>query len=72
MLGAKNWLDWIGMAAARDETAGDTLRDVAGVFELPQIDYLKEKFGEPHFDLQFVCAPSAEAEEENRESVDEW
>lgn len=72
VLGAKNWLDWIGMAAARDETAGETFRDVAGIFELPQLVYPKEKFGEPHFNLQFVCAPSAEAEEENRESADEW
>lgn len=72
VLGAKNWLDWIGMAVARDETAGDTLRDVAGVFEPPKMDYPLEKFGEPNFDLRFVCAPSAEAEEEKRESADEW
>ena len=72
VLDAKNWLDWIGMAVSRDETAGETLRDVAGVLEPPQIEYPSETFGEPNFDLQFVCAPSADAEDEKKESVDEW
>ena len=72
VLGAKNWLDWIGTSVARDETAGEKLRDVAGVSDLPQIDYPSEKFGKPEFELQFVCAPSTKAEEETEGIVDEW
>ena len=72
VLGANSWLDWIGPALARDETAGETLRDEAGVSELPQIDYPSSIFGEPNFDLRFVAAPPSQAEEDNEAPADEW
>ena len=72
VLSANSWLDWIGPAVARDEKAGETLRDVAGVSELPQIDYPSGKFGEPNFDLRFIRAPLSKTESENQETVDEW
>ncbi len=71
VLGAKNWLDWIGMTFARDADAGEVLRELAGVSNLPRIDYPSDSFGTPNFDLQFVTASSC-AEVEKEETVDEW
>lgn len=71
VLGAKNWLDWIGTAVARDEDAGEALREKAGVSELPRIEYPSDKFGKPNFDLRFVTASSC-VEGKKEETVDEW
>ena len=71
VLGAKNWLDWIGTAVAREEDSGETLREAAGVSELPQIDYPSDRFGKPNFDLRFVAASSS-AGAEKEETVDDW
>ncbi len=71
VLGAKNWLDWIGTAVARDEDAGEALREKAGVSDLPRIEYSSDKFGKPNFDLRFVTASSC-VEGKKEETVDEW
>ena len=72
VLGAKNWLDWIGMAVARDENAGEELCDKAGIFDTPRIDYPSEKFGEPNFSVQFVSNTFSDAKNQETESYDEW
>ncbi len=72
VLGAKSWLDWIGTAIARDEVAGETLREAAGVSEPLRMEYPSDVFGAPKFDLRFVSAASSPAEAEIGETTDEW
>lgn len=70
VLGAKCWLDWIGMAVARSD-AGESLRNMAGVSGEECMEY-PASFGTPKFDLQFVSASAPGAEEEDKEIADEW
>ena len=64
VLGAKCWLDWIGMAVSRSEE-GRILRDIAGISGDGFMDY-PASFGEPNLDIQIVSAmsPSKKVKEE--------
>ena len=72
VLGAKNWLDWIGTAVARDEAAGVEIREAAGTSESPCIGYPSETFGEPNFSVRFVSAASPKTENGEQQNADEW
>ena len=72
VLGAKTWLDWIGMAVARDEAGGAELRAAAGLSDAPQTHYPAEDFGAPNFSVQFVSVAPPQAEDETAETSDEW
>lgn len=69
VLGAKCWLDWIGMAMARSE-AGEILRNLGDVSETGFMDY-PASFGTPHFDIQILSAPSS-PQNISEEPSDEW
>ena len=70
VLGAKCWLDWICMTAARSD-AGEKLRDIAGVSGTGCEDY-PASFGEPSFDIQIASAASSLKKIQEEESDDEW
>ncbi|MBQ7516688.1 MAG: helicase-exonuclease AddAB subunit AddA [Schwartzia sp.] len=68
---AKNWLDWLGPALARDEDGGRVIREIAAVEEPPAIDYDRALLGAPRWEIRILPPPTARTTEEEA-AADDW